>query len=139
MADNKQAWDQVGQDFTNLGQHLKRHYERRQAGGEQRAPEDRRKIEAALRQLTDSLDQVFTALGDAIRDPEFGEQAKKTATSLSDAVSSSFAGMSQRFRSKSESESESGSESESESGSESESESGSKSGSGSGSGSGHRP
>jgi hypothetical protein len=120
MADNKQAWDQVGQDFTDLGQHLKRHYERRQAEGEQRAPEDRRKIESALRQLTDSLDQVFTALGDAIRDPGFGDQAKKTATSLSDALSTSLAGMSQRFRSKPEpgSESRPGSESEPGSGSE---------------------
>jgi hypothetical protein len=109
MADNKQAWDRVGQDFTDLGQHLKRHYEqRRQAGGEQRPPEDRRKIEAALRQLSDSLDQVFTALGDAIRDPDFGERAKKTATSLSDALSSTFAGASQRFKSKPESKPGSG-------------------------------
>ena len=26
MAESKQAWDQVGRDFTELGQHLKRHY-----------------------------------------------------------------------------------------------------------------
>ncbi|HZC98829.1 MAG TPA: hypothetical protein VFA46_01115 [Actinomycetes bacterium] len=95
MANSGQAWDRVGQDFTDLGHHLKRHYEQ-QAG--QRAPEDRRKVEAALRQLTDSLDQVFTALGDAIRDPEFGEQARKTANTLSDALSSTFAEVSQRLR-----------------------------------------
>ncbi len=61
-------------------------------------------MEAALRQLRDSLDQAFTALGDAIRDPEFGEQAKKTASSLGDAVSSTFTEVGQRFGSKSQRE-----------------------------------
>lgn len=103
MADSRQAWDRVGQDFTDLGHHVKRHYEQQTEGG-QRGPEDRRKVEAALRQLMDSLDQAFTALGDAIRDPEFGEQAKKTANSLSDALSSTFTEVGQRFRSKSQRE-----------------------------------
>jgi predicted trehalose synthase len=102
-ADNKQAWDRVGQDFTELGHHLKRHYGQ-QAEAEKPAPEDRRKVDAALRQLTESLDQIFTALGDAIRDPEFGEQAKKTANSLGDALSSTFADAGQRLRSKSKDE-----------------------------------
>jgi hypothetical protein len=107
MADNKQAWDQVGRDFTDLGQHLKRHYHQQaetQAGAqaegavERPAPEDRRKVDAALRRLTEQLDQIFTSLGDAIRDPEFAEQAKKTANSLGDAVSATFADAGQRFR-----------------------------------------
>ena len=115
MTDNKQQWDQVGRDFTDLGQHLKRHYRQQaegqpegeagaeagvQPGGEvaRPAPEDRRKVEAALRRLTEQLDQVFTSLGDAIRDPEFTQQAKKTANSLGDALSSTFADAGQRFR-----------------------------------------
>jgi hypothetical protein len=103
MTDSRQAWDRVGQDFTSLGHHLKRHYEQLAGAGEP-APADRRKVEAALGQLRDSLDQVFTALGDAIRDPEFGAQAQKTANSLSDALSSTFAEVGQRFRSKSDRE-----------------------------------
>jgi Flp pilus assembly pilin Flp len=103
MADSKKAWDQVGQDFTVLGQHVKRHYEQQAQAG-QPAPEDRRKVEAALRQLRDSLDQAFTALGEAIRDPQFGEQAKKTADSLGDALSSTFTQVGERFRSKSQRE-----------------------------------
>ena len=99
MADSRQAWDQVGRDFTGLGQHLRRHYEQKADAG-QPAPEDRRKVEGALRQLTESLDRVLTALGDAIRDPEFGEQARKTTNSLNEALSSTFAEVSQRFRSK---------------------------------------
>lgn len=103
MADSRRAWDQVGQDFTSLGGHVRRHYER-EAGAERPAAEDRRKVEAALRRLADSLDRVVTALGDAIRDPEFGEQARKAASSLNEALSSTFAGATQRFRSKPEEE-----------------------------------
>ena len=98
MADSRQAWDQVGRDFASLGQHLRRQYEQKADAG-QPAP-DQRKVEGAMRQFTESLDRVLTALGDAIRDPEFGEQAKKTASSLNDALSSTFAEVSQRFKSK---------------------------------------
>jgi hypothetical protein len=106
MAESKQAWDQVGRDFTELGQHLKRHYSQQdsQAEAEKPAPEDRRKVDAALRRLTESLDQIFTSLGDAIRDPEFGQQAKKTANSLGDALSSTFADVGRGSRSKSKDE-----------------------------------
>ena len=59
-------------------------------------------LDDALRQLRESLDQAFTALGDAVRDPQFGEQTKKAAGSLSDAMSTTFAEVSERFRSKRE-------------------------------------
>jgi hypothetical protein len=107
MADSKQAWDRVGQDLGDLGRRVKRHYEE-QAGPEQPAgagrptPPDRRKVEDALRQLADSLDQAFSALGDAIRDPEFGEQTRKAANSLNDALSATFADVSDRIRSTSD-------------------------------------
>jgi hypothetical protein len=41
-------------------------------------------------------------LGDAIRDPQFGEQTKKAAGSLSDAMAATFAELSERFRSRRE-------------------------------------
>jgi hypothetical protein len=66
----------------------------------QPAPADRRKVEDALRDLRESLDQAFTTLGDAVRDPEFGAQTKKAADSLSNALSATFAEVSERFRSK---------------------------------------
>ena len=101
MADNRQAWDRVGRDLSDLGRHVRRHYEQ-QATPERPAPADRRKVEDALRQLADSLDQAFSALGDAIRDPEFGEQTKKAANSVNDALSATFAGVSERLRSASD-------------------------------------
>jgi hypothetical protein len=101
MAESKEAWEQVGRDFSDLGRQVKQRYEQRERAGEE-PPADRRKVDEALRQLADSLDQAFTALGDAIRDPQFGEQSKKAAGSLSDAMSATFAELSERFRSKRE-------------------------------------
>jgi formiminotetrahydrofolate cyclodeaminase len=101
MAESKQAWEQVGRDFSDLGRQVKQRYEQREQAGEE-PPADRRKVDEALRQLADSLDQAFTALGDAIRDPQFGEQSKKAAGSLSDAMAATFEELSERFRSKRE-------------------------------------
>jgi len=123
MAESKAAWDQVGQEFRELGRQIKQHYEQQpraagktgpagpagQAGqssaetpGDQGpAPAaDRRKVDDALQKLTESLEQAFSSLGDAIRDPQFGEQTKKAAGSLSDALTATFAEASERFRKK---------------------------------------
>jgi hypothetical protein len=123
MAESKAAWDQVGQEFRELGRQIRQHYEEqpRPAGQEaqpgQTAPSgqggaeapgdpaaapaaDRRKVDDALQKLTDSLEQAFSALGDAIRDPQFGEQTKKAAGSLSDALTATFSEASERFRKK---------------------------------------
>jgi hypothetical protein len=100
MAESKEAWDRVGQEFRALGRQVRERYERQ--AGEGAPAADRRKVDDALRQLADSLDQAFTALGDAIRDPQFGEQSRKAAGSLSDAVSATFAEVSDRVRSRRE-------------------------------------
>jgi hypothetical protein len=109
MAESKAAWDKVGEDFKTLGRQVKQHYDQRprpgsevQKGQEgQAAPAaDRRKVDEALEKLRNSLDQAFSALGDAVRDPEVGEQTKKAATSLSDALTATFSEASERFRKK---------------------------------------
>jgi hypothetical protein len=68
------------------------------AGGGGRPAPDRRKVDEALQKLSEALDQAFTALGDAVRDPQVGEQTKKAASSLSDALTATFAEASERFR-----------------------------------------
>ena len=121
MAESKAAWDQVGQEFRALGRQVKQRYEEqsrsegsgaplrgslvdeegREGTAEPRAespPADRRKVDEALQKLTESLDQAFSALGDAVRDPQVGEQTKKAASSLSDALNVTFAEVSERFR-----------------------------------------
>jgi hypothetical protein len=126
MAESKAAWDQVGEEFRELGRQIKQHYEQqprpagetgptgsagpdgRQGQGSAEAPRDqgaapaadRRKVDDALQKLTESLEQAFSALGDAIRDPQFGEQTKKAAGSLSDALTATFSEASERFRKK---------------------------------------
>jgi hypothetical protein len=117
MAESKAAWERVGEDFRALGRQVKQHYDQRDkpeapeqpqagaqgdrpavAGGEGRQATDRRKVDEALQKLSDALDQAFTALGDAVRDPQVGEQTKKAASSLSDALNATFAEASERFR-----------------------------------------
>jgi hypothetical protein len=98
MAESREAWEQVGREFGALGRQVRQRYQE-QAGSEEAAPAaEQRKVEDALRQLRDSLDQAFTTLGEAIRDPEFGEQSKKAASSLSDAMAATFAEVSERFK-----------------------------------------
>ena len=127
MAESKAAWDQVAQEFRTLGRQVKQRYdesrsekdkpgeplpgslvrdERKQGPEETAGPRtespsaDRRKVDDALQKLTESLDQAFSALGDAVRDPQVGEQTKKAASSLSDALNVTFSEVSERFRKK---------------------------------------
>ena len=82
---------------------MKQHYDQRPrpAGSEGAAPSaDRRKVDDALEKLRESLEQAFSALGDAVRDPQVGEQTKKAAGSLSDALTATFSEASERFRKK---------------------------------------
>ena len=120
MAESRAAWDKVAEEFKVLGRQVKQHYDERprpgsevqegqqgqagqsgaEASGDQGpAPAaDRRKVDDALQKLTESLEQAFSALGDAVRDPQVGEQTKKAAGSLSDALNATFAEASERFR-----------------------------------------
>jgi hypothetical protein len=103
MAESKAAWERVGEDFRVLGRQVKEHYEQRpRSEGDTSGPAlssaDRRKVDEALRKLTESLDQAFSALGDTVRDPRFAEQTRKAAGSLSDALNTTFAEASERLR-----------------------------------------
>jgi hypothetical protein len=108
MAESKAAWDRVGEDFKALGRQVKQHYDQRPRPADQQAaeasgqegapPADQRKVDEALEKLRESLEQAFSALGDAVRDPQVGEQTRKAASSLSDALTATFAEASERFR-----------------------------------------
>jgi hypothetical protein len=110
MAESKAAWDRVGEDFKVLGRQVKQHYDARPKPERAQAPQgaegqgqqaaDRRKVDDALQKLTEALDQAFSALGDAVRDPQVGEQTRKAASSLSDALTATFAEAGERFRKK---------------------------------------
>ncbi|HYT26307.1 MAG TPA: hypothetical protein VEP73_07505 [Actinomycetota bacterium] len=95
MAESRQAWDEVSESFAALGRRVKQHYEQR---GDQGDAADRKAAEDALRRLADSLDQTFTAVGNAVRDPAFGEETRKAASKLGEALSATFAEMSDDLR-----------------------------------------
>ena len=105
MAESKAAWDQVGEDFKALGRQVKQHYDQRPRRSSRRPARPRRRRTGArstrpCEKLRESLEQAFSALGDAVRDPQVGEQTKKAAGSLSDALTATFAEASERFRKK---------------------------------------
>ncbi len=82
--EKNEAWSDVGQHFSQLGQTLKTHYQ--QAGGTEPRPE----LDEALKGLLDSLGHAFEAFGNAARDPELATASKQTAKSLAQAVTVTF-------------------------------------------------
>jgi DNA-binding ferritin-like protein len=87
----KEAWDEVAERFTEIGHRIA---ERHRSLGEERrspgAPQDRKKLEEALDTVTRQLDQVFTSVGDALRDPEERQRMRDAARSLASALTTTF-------------------------------------------------
>jgi hypothetical protein len=87
----KDAWDEVAQRFGEIGRRIA---DRHRALGEERgAPgtaQDRKKLEEALEAVTRQLDQAFTSVGDAIRDPDERTRIRDAARSLAGALSTTF-------------------------------------------------
>lgn len=86
MTDAKEAWDDVGEQFAELGNRIKEQVDARIAFEQV----DNRKIDDALRTLVDAVDGVLTAIGDTMRDPEIRDDVKQAASSFGDAVASSL-------------------------------------------------
>ena len=63
MADTKQAWHEVADQFSDLGLKLKLHFEETVRA----RPDDT--VKKALEDLRDAFDQAFTAIGDVVEDP----------------------------------------------------------------------
>lgn len=76
------AWDDVAAHLSNLGQQVRDRFEQqtadtrtaRDAGGE------------TVRRWIDTLDDAFTSLGDAVRDPAFRREAESSVGRLADAL-----------------------------------------------------
>ena len=96
------AWDQVGEDFKALGRQVKQHYDQRPAPRAPRACPVRGPAQGRRgpREAQGVAGAGVQRLGDAVRDPQVGEQTKKAAGSLSDALTATFAEASERFRKK---------------------------------------
>lgn len=83
MTDTKQAWNDVAEEFSDLGLKLKHQFE-----GVQARPDET--VKTALGELRDALDQAFTAIGKVIEDPTVKEDVHGVARSLRAALSATF-------------------------------------------------
>jgi hypothetical protein len=81
-------WTAAGEEIRNLGAHFKRHYAE-PAEGEEPAPSTDELKEAA-RAFGRSFGKLVGALGDAARDPEVKESARRAGSKVLDAFGSTF-------------------------------------------------
>lgn len=97
MDDAKAGWDEVGDRFAMLAGLIRERYEANAGAeaaesgaeateGAAEAAGRREEAEKAVRGLVDVLDRAFTAVGEAVRDPSFREEAKQAAGAIGEAL-----------------------------------------------------
>jgi hypothetical protein len=94
MADAKAKWDEVGDQFNDLGRRLRERFDANTAFGDS----DKEKVNDALRQLGDALDAGFTAIGDSLRDSSMRDDLKKAGTAIGDAVAATFTDVAEEIK-----------------------------------------
>ena len=96
--ETRKAWDEVGRHFSQVGRQFGQHYRRLASEASASATEQREAMNDALKKAVDQLDQAFTSVGDALRDPETQEGLKHAARSLRDAVGTTFSDFQDEIR-----------------------------------------
>lgn len=91
MTDVRSAWDEAGEALSGLGLRLKLHYE-------QQREEDEAAVESAVARLGAALQDAFDALGAASRDEAVRGDVERVGKSLTDALSATFAEVSDDVR-----------------------------------------
>jgi uncharacterized protein YyaL (SSP411 family) len=94
----REAWDDVGKHFSDVGKRIGEHYRNLEDETRTSAATQRQTVNDAIKKVVDELDQAFTGLGNALRDPQTKESLNKAAKSLSDALDSTFSGLGERMR-----------------------------------------
>jgi hypothetical protein len=94
VSETKNAWDEVGNRFTELGRHVKQRYDANAGFGD----DDREKVNDALHQLGDALDAGFTAIGDSLRDPAMRDELKHAGVAVADAIAATFTDVAAEIR-----------------------------------------
>lgn len=86
MAIQSDAWEQVGENFEALGQHMRSHFDEVAA----EAAAERAAFEKSVRGLLTALEDGFGAAGKAIRDPMLRDDVTNVATAVREALLSTF-------------------------------------------------
>jgi|SRR5919198_851005 gas vesicle protein len=96
--ETKKAWEEVGQHFSDVGKRIGEHYRGLESETQTTAETQGQTVKDAIQKVVDELDQAFTGLGNALRDPQTKDSLTKAAKSLGDALDSTFAGLGERIR-----------------------------------------
>ena len=91
MADQRQAWNEVGDSFANLGRQLKQRFDAGTTPGTDA-------VQDALKGLADAVDRVADSIGETVRDPEFRDGTQRAARSLTNALAATFDQVSDELR-----------------------------------------
>jgi len=97
-SDAKEKWSEVGDHFTEFGHRLAERYRALGAESSAGADEGRKKIEDAVKGMTEQLDRTFTSVGDTMRDPAAKESLDKAVSTLGSALSATFSEVGEEIR-----------------------------------------
>ncbi len=102
MGHTDEAWNEVGEQFKSLGLSLKRLYE---SAGEPKAedPPSDEEMKDAFKTIGDGITHAFSAVGDAVGDPEIRAETRQTAASFFDALGTTFSEVGEDIVSRSDS------------------------------------
>ena len=91
MENPEGSWDEVREQFASLAESFRKHLKQvsEQPQGE-RSDASRKDAKEALRTLADAADRLAQSAESAVRDPQAREDARQAATSLRDALGSTF-------------------------------------------------
>jgi hypothetical protein len=92
MSDTGSAWKEAGDRFAALGASLKRHYDERAGSDPGAGGQD---LGEAARRFARAVQDAADSLGAATRDPLVKEDARRVGTSLAEALSVTFAEVSE--------------------------------------------
>jgi hypothetical protein len=100
MSDVRSAWKDTGERFAALGASLKAHYgaERDAESTDTDAESTKRDLGEAARRFAGAVQDAVDALGAAAQDPSVKEDVRRVGTSLADALSATFAEVSDDLR-----------------------------------------
>lgn len=87
MSDVGSAWQEAGERVAALGASLKRHYDERSGPGGEESPD----LGEAARRVADAVRDAVDSLGAAAQDPAVKEDARRVGTSFAEALSVTFA------------------------------------------------
>jgi Flp pilus assembly pilin Flp len=96
--ETKKAWEEVGQHFSSVGKRIGEHYKSLEDETRTSAATQRQTVNDTIKKVVDELDQAFTGLGNALRDPQTKESLNKAAKSLGNALDSTFSGLGDKLR-----------------------------------------